>query len=180
MPGSLHGAIHALNVSAGGVPKLPVPEATVDERGMLGDRQKDLRIHGGPRRALCLYSLERIEALAAEGHPIAAGSAGENVTVAGVDWSRVVPGSRLRLGEAVLIEITEYTTPCLQNACWFSDGDFNRMHQRVHPGWSRVYARVLRGGELHPGDAVGVLDEDVGERLARTRLPTFRWQPPAR
>ena len=52
--------------------------------GLEGDRQRDLRFHGGPLRAVSLYSLELIEALQAEGHPIAPGAMGENLTMAGV------------------------------------------------------------------------------------------------
>lgn len=175
---SLVGTVHSLNVSQGGVPKLPVLEAEVGPGGMAGDRQADRQSHGGPRRALCLYSLERIEALAAEGHSMFPGSAGDNVTVEGVDWSQVVPGSRLRLGESVLIEVTDYTAPCWKNACWFSDGDFNRMNQRTHPGWSRVYAKVLEGGLLRAGDGVELLEERAAVRVQRTQPPTYRWRPP--
>ncbi len=51
----MDGRIVQLNTSPGGVPKLPVPEAEVTPSGMAGDRQRNLRFHGGPRRALCLY-----------------------------------------------------------------------------------------------------------------------------
>ena len=67
------GRVVGLQQSHGGVPKRPVDSATVHARGMDGDRQRKRLIHGGPKRALCLYSQERIEALAAEGHPIAPG-----------------------------------------------------------------------------------------------------------
>src|SRR3712207_3923787 len=93
------GVVHQINVSNGGVPKLPVPEAAVTVDGVGGDRQRDLRVHGGPFRAVCLFSLEVIERLRAEGHPIAPGTVGENVTVGGLDWTLVRPGVRLRIGE---------------------------------------------------------------------------------
>ena len=152
------GTIAQLSVSKGGVPKLPVMEAEVGLEGLAGDgHDEPLTIHGGPERALCLFALERIEALAAEGHPIFAGATGENVTIRGVDWDTVVPGARLRLGNDVLIEITRYTTPCKTNARWFTGGQFNRMHQNLHPGWSRVYARVITGGIVRPGEPVEIL-----------------------
>jgi MOSC domain-containing protein YiiM len=151
------GTIAQVNVSAGGVPKLPVPLAEVGPLGIVGDGHHNLVIHGGPERALCLYSLERIESLAAEGHPIAAGCAGENVTVRGLDWTLVVPGARLLLGRDVLVEITRYTPPCKTNQRWFTDGNFSRMNQKVHPGWSRTYARVLIAGTIQPGDRVELL-----------------------
>ena len=173
------GRIVQLSASNGGVPKRPLAEAAVDANGITVDRQADRRAHGGPRRALCLFALERIEALAAEGHPIAPGATGENVTTTGIDWNRVIPGARLRLGESVLIEVTAYTEPCWKNAQWFLEGDFSCMDQDVRPGFSRVYARVLEGGDLRPGDPVELLAGTAAERLERTQPTTIRWRPPS-
>jgi MOSC domain-containing protein YiiM len=105
------GVIYQINVSRGGVPKLPVEEARVTRLGILGDGHDDKENHGGPLAALCLYSLEEIERLQAEGHPIAPGTTGENVTLAGVDWSVMTPGARLALGDEVVIELTDYAPP---------------------------------------------------------------------
>ncbi len=127
--------------------------------GLIGDRQAHPRFHGGPERALCLYPRELIAALRVEGHPIAPGTVGENVTVEGVDWSLVVPGRRLALGDEVLIEIGSYTQPCRTIAASFVGGDFKRIWQKRHPGESRVYARVLRAGQLMVGQSVRLLLE---------------------
>jgi MOSC domain-containing protein YiiM len=59
--------VHQLSVSDGGVPKFAVPQATITKRGVEGDRQRNPDIHGGPDRAVCVFSLEIIEALQAEG-----------------------------------------------------------------------------------------------------------------
>lgn len=151
------GYVVQVNRSDGGVPKTPLAEARVGELGIEGDAHNDRENHGGPERALCLWTVEAIAALQEEGHPIGPGTAGENVTLAGIDWAAVVPGARLRLGPDVLVEITRYTTPCKTIIASFRDGDFNRIHHNLHPGWSRAYARVLEGGTLRPGDAVEVL-----------------------
>ena len=95
----MDGRIFQLNRSDGGVPKLAVREAFLTTEGLEGDRQRDLRYHGGPERALCLFALERIMELQAEGHPIFPGAVGENVTVVGLDWSQLKPGARLALGD---------------------------------------------------------------------------------
>ncbi len=150
-------SIVQVSISTGGVPKLPVAQAAVTELGITGDGHNDTANHGGPERALCLFSLERIEAMAAEGHPIGPGSTGENVTIRGIDWDAVVPGVQLRLGADVLVEVTRYTTPCKTNQQWFIDGDINRMHQNLYPGYSRVYAKVLRPGIMRTGDPVELL-----------------------
>jgi MOSC domain-containing protein YiiM len=101
-----------------------------------------------------VYSLERIHALQAEGHPIDVGTAGENVTIAGIDWELVGPGARIRLGEDVLLEVASFTDPCKTIRRSFIDGRFVRISQKLHPGWSRVYARVLSEGQIRSGDVV--------------------------
>lgn len=150
----MSGTIHQINVSPGGVPKLPIDQAELTRLGIIGDGHDDRVHHGGPEAALCLFSLEVIEVMRSEGHPIYPGAAGENLTIAGISWDLMKPGTRWRLGDAVDIEISGYTTPCTKNAGWFIDRDFMRMHQGRHPGSSRVYARVLTPGRLRPGDAV--------------------------
>jgi MOSC domain-containing protein YiiM len=150
--------VHQLSVSGGGVPKLPVPRAEVTAGGIVGDRQRNRRFHGGPRRAVCLFALEEIERLRAEGHPVAPGTTGENVTVAGLAWERVRPGVRLALGGEVVLEVTSYTAPCKNIGPSFRDGDFTRISQKLHPGESRVYARVLTPGIVRTGDPVVLLE----------------------
>jgi MOSC domain-containing protein YiiM len=126
----------------------------VSRLGLLKDAQNDKKGHGGPERAVCVYSLERIHALQAEGHPIDVGTAGENVTVEGIDWDLVVPGTRIRLGKEVALEVASFTSPCKTIKESFIDGKFVRISQKLHPGWSRVYARVLSEGQIRCGDSV--------------------------
>ncbi len=87
----MNGRIFQLNTSAGGVPKLAIREGLVNEWGLMGDDHRFPDIHGGPERALCLFSLERILELQAEGHPIFPGSVGENVTISGLEWEKLRP-----------------------------------------------------------------------------------------
>lgn len=141
-------------MSPGGVPKLAVPRAEVTVEGLLGDGHHDTKHHGGPERAVCLFSLEVIERLQAEGHPIVPGSIGENVTVKGLDWSRVEPGGRLTFDGGVELEITAYTTPCATIRESFAGSQFRRVRQDLHPGESRVYARVCRTGTVAAGEGV--------------------------
>lgn len=152
--GARDGTVHQISRSGGGVPKLPVPCARVTRDGLEGDRQANLKFHGGPERALCLFALERIEELRAEGHPISPGSTGENLTIQGLHWAALAPGAVLRIGAEVEIEITAYTAPCKSIAGSFRDGRFVRISEKVHPGDSRLYARVLRGGQICVGDPV--------------------------
>ncbi|HWS54020.1 MAG TPA: MOSC domain-containing protein [Pyrinomonadaceae bacterium] len=154
----MKGRIFQLSCSDGGVPKLAVREAVLTPEGLEGDRQRDRRYHGGPERALCLFALERILELQGEGHPIFPGSAGENVTTFGLDWSRLRPGARLALGDEVVVEISSYTVPCKVIAASFAGGEFKRISQKVHPGDARLYARVLRAGQLSVGQTITLLN----------------------
>lgn len=158
-----------ISVSPGGVPKWPVPSARVTALGLEGDAQRDLEHHGGPERALCLFSQERIQALQAEGHPITPGSIGENLTIEGIDWNAVMPGTYLRLGEDVVVQVTRYTSPCLNITASFLHRDYSRVSQKRHPGDSRVYARVLREGSLTSGDPVQLLTEGEASALIGAR-----------
>jgi len=152
MPDSAEGRVVRLGRSDGGVPKAAVAEAEAGLGGVVGDRQATRRHHGRPPQALCLWSAEVIDALAADGHPIGYGAAGENVTISGLDWDEVRPGVRLLIG-GVLAEASWYADPCRQNARWFSDGDFMRISSERGPV-SRVYAWVRRPGTMRTGDLV--------------------------
>ncbi len=147
------GKLVAINRSDGGLPKSPVSQARITEAGLEGDRQKHPQIHGGPDRAVTLFSLEAIEAMAREGHPIGIGSTGENLTVAELDWSLVVPGAELQVGE-VRLRVTKFTTPCASVQESFAEGNSSRISQKENPGWSRVCARVLTPGIVRTGDPV--------------------------
>ncbi|HZU15994.1 MAG TPA: MOSC domain-containing protein [Candidatus Dormibacteraeota bacterium] len=147
------GSVVQVSVSAGGVPKLPVPEAAIGPNGLAGDRQADRKHHGRPFQAVCLWSQEAVDRLSAAGHPLTAGRAGENVTVAGLDWASLRPGSRVAVGSA-LLELSYPATPCHKQARWFSDGDFTRIDHGINPQWARWYGWVRRPGTVRPGDQV--------------------------
>ncbi|HEY9283349.1 MAG TPA: MOSC domain-containing protein [Pyrinomonadaceae bacterium] len=170
------GRVYRINLSNGGVPKLPVAEARVTANGIVGDRQKHTVFHGGPERAVSLFSLEVIERLRAEGHPIEPGSTGENLTVAGLDWPLLAPGSRLAVGPEVVLEVTGYAAPCGSIRASFAGGRFKRISQKVNPGESRLYTRVVGEGRIGAGDEVRVLDvggrgERAGGALAESASP---------
>ncbi len=157
LPPSARGTVVALHRGEGGVPKHPVDELVIAPDGVVGDRQAVRRHHGRPWQAVSLWSAEVIERFAVAGHPIAAGRAGENVTVAGLPWADVRSGSRLQLGDA-LVEVSVFALPCTQNARWFVGGHYDLMHHRRGPV-SRVYASVLRPGRVRTGDPA-VLEPD--------------------
>lgn len=167
------GRIAFINISDGGVPKWQVLQADVTPLGIVGDAHRNLKLHGGTERAVVLFSLERINALAAEGHLIGPGSAGENVTIEGLDWNLIVPGAELAIASApefhsmiearsvpstghLRLVVTKYTTPCATIQHCFIQHDQARISQKIHPGWSRVCARVIQSGTMRVGDIVTV------------------------
>jgi len=152
------GVVAGLFTSHGGVPKHPQPSIEIGFGGVVGDEQDDRDHHGRPWQAVCLWGTEVIDAFRADGHPLAPGLAGENITTTGIAWERVVPGALLQAGTARL-EISAYAVPCRKNAAWFTDGHFGLMHHR-HGFVSRAYATVLRPGSVAVGDPV-VLEPDA-------------------
>src|SRR3990172_4490768 len=164
-----------VNVSGGGVPKRPVERAWVGRFGLEGDAHRESTVHGGPHRAVCLFGIEVIERLQAEGHPIEPGGAGENLTTSGIEWSLLPVGTRARIGEQLVLELSSSTTPCATQVRNFSDGNFNRIRIELHPSDSRMYARVVHEGEGRPGDHItllpgvnpGAADQEMLRRLNR-------------
>jgi MOSC domain-containing protein YiiM/GNAT superfamily N-acetyltransferase len=148
------GRLLQVNVSAGGVPKLPIGSGRVTRLGIEGDHQRGTTVHGGPHRAVSLLGIEAIQRVASEGHPIAPGTAGENLTTQGFDVSTLPVGTRLEIGDEVVLELSGPANPCRTIRHSFSDGRFGRLGIAVNPADSRMYARVIREGTVRPGDAI--------------------------
>jgi MOSC domain-containing protein YiiM len=74
-------------------------------------------------------------------------------------WEHLHPGTRLRIGRDVYIEIISYAEPCRRNAQWFVKANYKRISQKVHPGWSRLYARVVSEGVIRRGDLIDIEDK---------------------
>jgi MOSC domain-containing protein YiiM len=148
------GRVLQVNVSPGGVPKLPVERAWVDRLGLAGDQHNDDTEHGGPHRAVALFGIEAIRRVAAEGHPIEPGTVGENLTTEGIEWSSLPVGTRARIGDDLIVEVSKPDMPCLTIRGSFSDERFARISILVNPTDSRMYARVVREGGVRPGDPI--------------------------
>jgi MOSC domain-containing protein YiiM len=148
----------SVNVSPGGVPKLPIAGTTVRRGGLDGDGHTDLRNHGGPLQDVCLYPFEAIERIAGEGHQAFPGAYGENLTLIGIDWAALRSGDRLRVGtNGPLLELTDFATPCEKQARWFTEGRIARISGRRHPADARWYASTIEDGPVAPGDPVALV-----------------------
>src|SRR3954468_80494 len=116
----MNGKLVQVNVSRGGMPKLAVLQAKVTKVGLDGDWQLNRKYHGGPDRAVCLYSTELYDRLRSLGIDLAAGSVGENFTTTGIDYQQLAKGDRLRVGGCV-VEITGVRVPCRSLKQWDAD-----------------------------------------------------------
>lgn len=110
-------------------------------------------------RQVHLVHEELQEELRAAGFAVSPGTVGENITTRDVDLLTLPTGTRLHLGEAAIIEVTGLRKPCRQldgyqqgltAAVLGRDADGNPLYK------CGVMAVVIAGGEVRPGDAIGV------------------------
>ena len=130
--------------------------------GLDGDFIADTKHHGGIDQAVYVYGTADYDWWAAElGRPLAPGTFGENLTVAGLASGELAVGDRLRLGEVVL-EVTAPRIPCATLAARMGDPAFvKRFRAAERPG---AYCRVIHAGPVAAGEAVA-LEPFAGPRL---------------
>ena len=149
-----------VNVSNGGMPKLPILWARVHRDGVGDDWQKNRKYHGGPDRAVCLFSEELYDWLRELGvKGLFNGAIGENFTTRGIDLMSLRAGDRLRVGSECEIELTDVREPCRQLKKW------DERFPKLILGRSGWLARVVVEGEVRAGDAVEVLEGGSHERI---------------
>ena len=156
------GVVVAVNTSAGGVPKRPMPGTRIRRLGLEGDLHSEPEpLHGGPMKAVCLLAIESIERVRADGHQAFPGAFGENLTVAGLDWGGLRAGDRLRIGGSsgagALLELTGYAAPCRKQSDWFLEGRIGRISAAAFPEDARFYASVTEEGPVAPGDRIELI-----------------------
>ena len=105
------GTVAQINISRGGVPKLPIPEGLVTPAW---DRRRPVRAPTYPWRspaggAADLRGGDR--ASDGKGYPLFFGALGENITMRGIDHRQLRFGQRYRIGEAFM-ELTKVRVPC--------------------------------------------------------------------
>lgn len=118
--------------------------------GLSGDHQYDRRHHGGPERALLMYSADHYPRWRAEWgrKDVGPGAFGENLTVSGLTEDTACIGDIYRIGE-VRIEVSSPRTPCMNLARRHALPDLVKTIVQNHrSGW---YLRVLQEGWLEAG-----------------------------
>jgi len=149
----MNATLAQLNVSQGGVPKGPVDAARVTRFGVEGDAQRNLKYHGGPNRAVCIFSEELYADLREEGIDVTNGAFGENFTTRGLDLNALEKGDRLRVGDC-LVEITDVRVPCNTLKKWSA-----KLPKSIvgRSGW---VAKVVEEAVVKPRDAITVLERE--------------------
>ncbi len=117
-----------------GSKKEPVSHSFLREGyGLIGDA------HAGSPRQVSLLTMESIRRVYGEGVKIAPGDSAENILTEGVDLARLATGTRIHIGQHVILEITQIG----------KEHDQPEFRPLVHEG---VFARVIQGGMVKPGD----------------------------
>jgi MOSC domain-containing protein YiiM len=125
-----------------------------------GDAQSDLRVHGGPEKAVYAYPSEHYDYWRRELEidSLPWGAFGENLTTAGITESGIGIGDRIRIGSAELM-VTQPRLPCFKLGIRFDREDIIKRFMRS--GRSGFYLAVVLEGELAAGDRVEIVSRDA-------------------
>jgi MOSC domain-containing protein YiiM len=127
----------------------------VEGVNLAGDQQADLRVHGGPDKAVYAYAREDTAWWEQElGRPLEPGAFGENLTLEGVEVTGALIGERWRIG-TVELEVCQPRQPCFKLGLKF--GDPRMLRRFALAGRPGAYLRIVTEGELHAGDEVHVV-----------------------
>jgi MOSC domain-containing protein YiiM len=138
------------------IAKAPVEgRVRVEGVNVAGDQQADLRVHGGPDKAVYAYAIEDTRWWESElGRPLEPGAFGENLTTEGLDVTGAVIGEHWRIGTTEL-EVCQTRQPCFKLGLRF--GDPLMLRRFAHAGRPGAYLRIVVEGEIGAGDAIEVV-----------------------
>lgn len=142
--------IVSINVSRGGIPKLPVFSAVVREAGLEGDGHNHEK-HRTPLQAVCFQDEEKLDELKAAGYELRAGTTGENLTVKNLHVNSLPLGTVLEFSGGVVVELTKVRKPC-----YVLDAIHPKLKEDI-VGRCGMYAKVLTGGLLRRGESIRVI-----------------------
>jgi cyclic pyranopterin phosphate synthase len=144
------GTIKAISFSEEkGTQKTNIPKATLRSNlGIVGDA------HAGPwHRQISLLANESIDKMVAMGANVRPGNFAENITTQGIDLLRLSIGDRLRLGEYIELEITQFGKKC-HSHCEI----FRQVGDCIMPR-EGIFAKVTKGGSVNVGDTIKVIND---------------------
>ena len=141
-----------------GIYKLPIEQAEVTRKGIVGDQQADLRFHGGPEKALHQYACDSYELIVSHYPQLRGvaipGSLGENLSSPDLNDADVCIGDVYRMGQ-VLLQVSQPRSPCWKINHKFAVDKLSLfIEQHRITGW---YYRVLEMGRIRIGDPIQLL-----------------------
>lgn len=140
-----------------GICKESVNESFLTKEGFLGDGVADLKHHGGPDRAVCVYPFEHYAQWEKEFDKVLPNSAfGENITVTNMLESDVNIGDIYQLGDAV-IQITQGRVPC--STINKRTGLPSLMKRMVETGYTGYLCRVLQEGKVRNDSQITLIEK---------------------
>ena len=132
-----------------GVPKDAIPQGVfILEYGLEGDAHAS----GSTHRQVSLLAMESIEKMRSMGADVGPGDFAENLTTEGIELASLPTGTRLTVGDDLTLEITQIGKEC-HTGCAI----MQQVGTCIMPT-EGVFARVLRGGVVRPGDTVGLAE----------------------
>jgi MOSC domain-containing protein YiiM len=143
-----------------GIYKEPVAGGVLLRRlNIEGDRQADLRVHGGPDKAVYAYPSEFYELWSRERPELdfGPGKFGENLTTEGLPDDDVSIGDRFRFGTAELV-VTQPRIPCFKLGIRMGRDEF--VTEFLERGLLGFYLAVVREGEVAAGEPIVELQRD--------------------
>ncbi len=139
-----------------GICKQTIEEAFLTKEGFRGDGVADLRYHGGPDRAVCVYPYEHYSLWEKEfNHPLPSSTFGENLTVTNMLEKDVFIGDIFLIGEAV-IQITQGRIPC--STITKRTNNPSLLKRMVQTGFTGYLCRVLEEGIVRKDSKITLLE----------------------
>lgn len=139
----------SVNISSGGIPKLPVNKCELKTDGFVGDDRNHDK-HRSPERAVSLIDAEILDQLVKEGYPVTAGAVGENLTVQNLELQTLHVGDRLLFDGGVCIELVEERQPC------YVLDPLGETLKKDIVGRCGYLARVIQEGTIEKGASISV------------------------
>lgn len=123
----------------------------VEEALLIRDHGIEGDAHAGTwHRQVSFLAAESIEKARRQGLDVTFGDFAENIATSGIDWKMMPVGTRLRLGDGALVEVTQIGKEChTKCAIYYKAGDC------IMPK-EGIFARVLKGGKIRAGDAIQI------------------------